>query len=192
MTEQSQDIPLEDQHQPSDNELKAVVTLARQQWQLERKVADLERQLKEAVQQLRDLAERELPNLMVEVGMKQLTLQNGVALKLDTEVYASISKAAAEQAHSWLEEHGHADLITREFKIRFNREDEKWADKFQRDLNRRKRPLNAQLRRAVHPQTLNAWVRETLLAGAVIPEELFGVFRKRVAKLTMPKTEVVS
>lgn len=187
----SDDIALEFPEGLSDNAIKSVVGLAREQWQLEAKVASLERQLKETREALANVAERELPNLMVELGIEGLPLAGGVQLKLATEVYASINKDSQSAAHDWLEANGHEDLIKREFTIRFDRQDETWAKKFQRDLDKRKRPLAVKVKRAVHPQTLNAWVRESLLAGVTLPEDVFGVFRKRIAKLLRPKGEAV-
>lgn len=183
------DIPLEEVTGPSDNEVKAVVALAREQWRLEDKVADLRRQLAEAEEQLKNVAERELPNLLVELGIEGLPLKGGVKLELDTEVYASITQANREAAFEWLEAHEHGDIIKRQFTVSFGKEEEQFAAKFKRDLARRKRPLDTTIKRSIHPGTLNKWTREVLAAGEVIPEDLFGVFRKRVTKLIRPKKE---
>lgn len=184
------EIPLDDDRPaPSDNELKSVVGLAREQWKWEREIGRLKDELKKAEEALKNVAERELPNLLVEIGMTQFKLSNGALLELKTETYASISAEHRAAAHKWLEDHEHGNIIKREFNIRFNRGDEAWAKKFQRDLAQRKKPLAVVVKRAVHPQTLQAWVREALAAGITVPEDIFGIFKKRVTKLTPPKQE---
>lgn len=187
MTDEMNDIPLEEDREPSDNELKSVVGLAREQYQLERDIEKLEEQLKEKREQLKNVAERELPQLMTEIGLSGYTLKDGTQLALQETVYASPTKDNLPAVHQWLEEHGSGDIIKRKFVIQFNKEDERWAKKFQRDLDQRKRPLDTTVDRAVHPQTLQKFVRESLVAGVNLPEDIFGIYKKKTTKLIPPK-----
>lgn len=181
------DVELEEAHTPSDNEIKSIQALARTQYALQQEIADLEAKLKVAKERLRTCSEADLPTLMVELGVTGLSLDNGWKLDLDTKVYASITKEKNDEANTWLEKNKHGDIIKRVFEIKFGKDDEAWAKKFERDLKARKKPLQYAVKRAVHPQTLQAWVREALVSGLTLPEDLFGVFRKRVAILTPPK-----
>lgn len=185
------DVELEDAERPlSDNELKSVTALARQQYDLEKKIKELETELEEKRKELKGLKEAELPNMMNELGLQGFTLSNGWAIRIDPQIYASISKENQDEAYTWLESNGHGDLIKREFNIKFNKEQEKDVKKFQRDLSKRKKPLNVSIKKSVHHQTLNSWVRESIAGGIVIPEKTFGVYRQKVAVLVPPKKEL--
>lgn len=180
-------IPLEDAKPLSDNEIKSVVELARQQWQLEKDIERLQAELEEKKRELDAISLKELPQLMTELGIRGQTMSDGTELELKEEVYGTITGEKAPLAFKWLEDHEHGDLIKRQFTILFGRDDEAWAKKFTRDLAQRKRPLNSSVKRAVHPQTLNKWLREMIKEGKSFPEELFGVHRRKVAVLKPPK-----
>ena len=53
----------------------------------------------------------------------------------------------------------------------------------------RKREIGFVRNRAVHSQTLNAWVREQLTEGNKIPTDLFGIHTVTTVKLVEPKKD---
>ena len=150
-------------------------------------VVSLEEQVKEAKEALRDVKERRLPDLMDELGSVVFETPDGVVIKIAEAIRGSIPAANAEQAFAWLEEHGHGALVKRTITVEFGKGEEQWADRFERDCARRKKPLNLARRRGVHPQTLQAFVRGQLEEGVDVPMDTFGVFRQRFAKVKMPK-----
>ena len=77
-------------------------------------------------------------------------------------------------------------LIKRLFSIEFGREEEKWADKFERDCKQRKKQLHLKRKKFVHPQTLQAFIRGQLEEGVAVPLDIFGVFRQRFVKVALP------
>lgn len=99
------------------------------------------------------------------------------------------------EAHVWLEDNGHGDLIKHEIKILFGRDDGSWYKKFMADCAKRKRPLDFSRRDWVDPNTLGAFVREQIRNAAAqgvppeqaIPFKVFGVHTATVAKLVAPK-----
>ena len=128
-----------------------------------------------------------LPDLMDELELSEFTTMGGVKLKLAENIRGSIPAATAEDAFAWLEEHGHDRLIKRTFQIEFGKDQEAWANKFERDCAQRKRQLNIKRKKGVHPQSLHAFVREQLEEGVAIPMQIFGVFRQRYVRVTLPK-----
>jgi hypothetical protein len=168
-----------------DNLLARINGLAADQLQSEARVARLEEELTEAKSTARLISEVQMPELLKEAGMSEFTTADGIRIALKEQIFGSIPAATAEEAFSWLEENGHARLIKRTFAIDFGKDDEKWADKFERDLAQRKKPLNCKRKRAVHPQTLRAFVREQLDKGVAIPMDTFGVHCRNVSKVTV-------
>ena len=92
-------------------------------------------------------------------------------------------KANEVKAFAWLEENDQARLVKRQFTVEFGKDEERWADKFQRDCAQRKKPLHMKRKKAVHPQSLQAFVKEQLNEGVAIPMDLFGVMRQRFSKV---------
>lgn len=168
---------------PGDNLLARLSGLALDQKQAEAEVERLAEELKQAQNKLRDISEHQLPALMDEAEMKVCQTRDGITIKVVEKIRGSIPAPTAAKAFAWLEEHGHGNLIKREVKIEFGRDEEAWAKKFMADLAKRKKPLKHELKRGVHPSTLASFVTEQLQEGVDIPLETFGVFRQRSTKI---------
>jgi type I site-specific restriction-modification system R (restriction) subunit len=149
-------------------------------------VARLSNDLKIAEAVLENIEEHQIPALMEEAEQDEVTTSAGLRIKMKEQIEAHISEANAEKAHTWLEDNGHGRLIKRTFEILFGKEEEGWARRFEADLARRKRPLNCKRRKGVNANTLKAFVREQLGDGVEVPQDLFGIFRRRVAKVEVP------
>lgn len=168
---------------PGDNILKALADLAMDQKRAELTVAKAEEALNLAKAELKRIAETDIPKLMDEAEMTEYTTKDGVKIKISEKIRGSIPKANEVKAFEWLKENKHDDLIKREFKIQFNKDEEAWAAKFVRDLNARKKKLAYEVKRAVHPSTLASFVKGQLEAGVDFPLDIFGVFRQRVSEV---------
>lgn len=166
-----------------DNILAQLAGLAMDQKQAELAVARAEEALGEAKAELARIAERAIPELMDAAEMTEYTTKDGIKIKVNETVRGSIPKDKADGAFAWLETNGHADLVKREFVIRFARAEEGWAKKFAADLKKRKKQLAYDVKRSVHANTLSAFVKGQLEAGVDFPMDLFGVFRQRVSKI---------
>lgn len=162
-----------------DNMLARLAGLAADQAHAEARVTRLDEELKQAKETLRHIAENQMPELMEEVGMETFATTDGLEIKIGSKIRGSIPAASAPAAFKWLEENGHERLIKRTFTIDFNKDEEKWANKFERDLAQRKKPLAVKRKKAVNPQTLCAFVRGQLEEGVAIPMDTFGVYRQR-------------
>lgn len=154
--------------------------LAEQQAQAQSKVAQLEAQLAEARDELKDLAERQVPELMDSVGISEFKTSSGLKIKIDETIRASISKVNAARAFTWLKDHGHAALIKSKVSVAFGKGQEGDAEALAKQLSE---SFEVEMNTTVHPQTLGAWVRERLGEGEEVPLELFGVHRQRVSKI---------
>jgi hypothetical protein len=171
--------------EPADNptELQRLQVLVAQLYEADAKVDDLEEQLKTANAAARHLREQSIPELMETLGLRDCRTTQGLRVLVKDEVRASLPKdpERREAAFLYLEDSGNGGLIKRKFVVEFNREDEAWAAKFERDLAARKRPLNVLRSKDVHHQTLLAFLREQLREGEPVPMESFGAFVQKVA-----------
>jgi len=166
----------------NDDALSQISRLAIDMRQASRNVEQLEEQLKAAKEQLTQISEHDLPEAMAAVGMGEVKLSDGTKVTVKDNIFARITAENAIEAHAWLCDHGHGNLIKREFKIAFGRDQEEWAEKFQAGLTAQNVAYDR--KQAVHSSTLKSFVKGQLEDGEEIPEELFGVHRQTVAKLT--------
>lgn len=168
--------------EPTDEgQLSQLQALADQQWEAEKLVEQKQRELNTAQEQLRDLAERQIPEAMDACGMETLTTRSGLHLSVKETIRASIPKAKADAALSWLRDNGHASLIKRTVSAQFGKGEDEWAQGIHQELEQQGCAVKDDEK--VHPQTLAAFVREKLENGEDVPQETLGVHRQRVAKL---------
>lgn len=173
---------------PTEDNLARVVELAKQQLVLEDHVADLERQLKDAKEALRVVAEGSLPEAMSAAGMKKYTLLSGEGVEVVTTQFGHISKENRPAAHAWLREHEHGDLIKSTVTVSFGRDEETRVPRLLELLRRfalfRDQPVATV--EAVHPQTLGAFVREQVAKSVDLPEAIT-VMTVTTASIARPK-----
>jgi len=131
-----------------------------------------------------------IPSLMAQAGgIARFDLDDGRKVELKDELYANITQANQSAAFGWLESHGHGDVIKDELRVGLGK-GEKAAE--------RARALISALeamgiddysrKRAVHPGTLAALIREQLGEGVEVPKETFGVHQQRRAVIKVAKS----
>lgn len=167
------------------SDMALLSTLAERQRDLEDAVSAAATRLDKAKSDLREVSEVQLPELLKKCGVDTLKTSSGITVSCTEKIRASISKANTEEAHAWLEDHGFGKLIKHKVIVQFGKGDDAWAKKFMRDCAQRKKPLDLERKDGVHTQTLAAFVREELKNSGDFPEELFGVFRQTVAKISV-------
>ncbi len=166
----------------SGGELSQLTQLAERQAAASALVLDLEAQLNKAREDLRDIAEREVPELMDQIGIDEFKTTSGLKIKIDETIRASIPKAKAHLAFAWLNANGHGAMIKRVVSVAFGRGEDDKAD----DLRGRLMDdFEVDDKSSVHPSTLAAFVREKLSEGEEVPLDLLGVHRQRVAKVVV-------
>lgn len=164
----------------SGGELSQLQSLAEQQASAAARVAELEAQLNKAREEYRDLAERQVPELMDQIGMAEFKTATGLKIKIDETIRASIPKAKAPLAFAWLKANGHAAMIKRVVQVAFGKGEDERADALREKLAGE---FEVEDNASVHPSTLAAFVREKLRDGEEVPLDLFGVHRQRVSKI---------
>jgi hypothetical protein len=157
-----------------DDDLSKVASLVRQQLQLELAVLEIEENLKRTKRNLEEISGQLLPAALGEYGLSELTMADGSKLSVQTVVSASISKERQPDAHDWLRDHGHGDLIKNTVSVTFGRGQDETAKDIVRVLQ--SNGLDPEQKEAVHPSTLKAFVKEQIEKGSEIPSETFGIY----------------
>ncbi len=185
------DLANEDAENPvtnSDEAKASVARLARLQVELENEVDKLEGQLKSKKIELQRVAEQDLPEAMDKIGMKKFELTDGTKIDISTFYNASIPAERKPEAFAWLDENGHGGLIKTEVEVKFERGELEIAKEFMTFIRGFNQLSNEpELLQNVHFQTLRGFVREQVESGATLPQDLFGVFIGRKAKIKTPK-----
>ncbi len=169
----------------TDKEISQVAELATRQLQLERKVADAEVALEELKEELSHVQSELLPDAMAEAGVESFTLANGYTVSIKSAVFASIPEKFKEQAFTWLRAHNASSLIKNQFTLQFGKGDDDKADKLKQILEAQ--GLEADVKQAVHPMTLKAYIREQLEQGVEFPMDIFGATVKNFSNVKEPK-----
>lgn len=172
--------------EPSDTAAARILRLAEELDQAQRALAECEEQLRSAQERVNDLAEHRIPEALDELGQRGFTAADGTVVKLEERVVASLPKDEDRRAAAikWLEDNGYSSLVKRTFTITFGRDDEAWARQFERQMQRRKRPLDVVRKQDVHHSTLAAHIRELLGEGVDVPLETFQAHTIRRARIT--------
>jgi len=117
----------------------------------------------------------DLPAMMLEAEMTEITTTDGVNVKLVKKVNAGISDARRFQAHAWLREKGFGGLIKTNVNVAFSPQEHEQAEKAAAELNS-KYSGNVEINESVHPATLKAFVVEQMEEGKDVPADIFGIF----------------
>lgn len=138
--------------------------------------------LAKAQARVRDIEEKEIPEIMDELEIEKMNVA-GVEIAVKENVRCSIPKAKQAAAYRWLRENGHDKLIKRKLSVQFAMGEEEIAQRF-KDLSLSNMPdLEMDDVETIANPTLVKFVKEKAEAGEDLPTDLFPVFRQRVAKI---------
>jgi hypothetical protein len=172
---------------PENTALEQVRDLAIRQMQWEDYMFKLEAKLVEAKKEWRDIAEKELPNKMMECGISNYTLVDGSKISMKQEYYASIPKDNPDPAFMWLREHNLDGIIKNEVTVGFSKGEDALASEFAQWVA--EKGLRPEQKTTIHAMTLKAFVKEQMEKGVDIPVEAFGVYTVTRSKVELPKVK---
>ena len=192
------DIDLLEDVAPASNELGAVTGMAQKMYDLENEITNLEEQLKSKKQDLRMLAEQDLPDLMQELNLKDFTLKNGAKVEVKEVISGSVPSQGAidrakeedkrvelqmlqQQCFDWLRANGGGALIKSNVEVQFGKDEDEACNQFTQKLRDEK--LYYKRAVGVHPATLNKYIQERLGDGKDVPLEMFRVYTGRKANI---------
>ncbi len=146
-------------------------------------LAELNQQVKDKKAAIADIAEMQLPVLVESIGLgDELPLANGTKLVIQRNHGASPLVANRDKVWDWMEEKGHGHLVKRTLLAAFGKGDDLDVAKLRYLLDAAN--VNFSEVRKVESSTLSKFVRDAEGRGEEIPEDIFGVYRTAVAKIT--------
>lgn len=163
------DIPV-----PKQEDLAGIAELGMRQVDLTAELAIIENALALKKEELRQVIEIELPESMLNLGLTSFSLSDGSKISIKTFYRGSIPKAREVEAFGWLRKNGHDDLIKNEIKCTFGKGEDQNAEFIMSILEGEGQDYEN--KKAVHPSTLKAFVREQLERGNKLPLDILGVF----------------
>ncbi len=168
----------EPEAQPRPTDQTDLEKFALEYVQLEEKIEAAEAEVKKLQAQLDTLAKGRIPEIMKQLRSSSMKLEHcGLQVDYKKKVRANIKEDDREEVFTWMETQGVGAIIKRRFTIEFAKEDERWANKFEKDLGKRKRPLDVERTKTVHPETLAKLVAGRLEAGKPVHEKI-GVYEQ--------------
>lgn len=166
----------------NNEELTEISKLANEQRDWEKRIQQLDYDLEQAKDALKQIQEFLLPEAMLNVGMSEFKLSDGSKITVKEDVYASIRKDFIGAAVDWLDANGLGDIVKDKVETSFGRGE---SDKAKTLLEYcRENGFNASENMSVHPSTLKATVKEQMAHGVEFPEEFFSIapVRKAIIK----------
>lgn len=166
---------------PTEGQLAELNALVERLHEAELTLSRKEEELKKANEDVREIAERRLPELMEDMGLANFTTTSGLKISLKVSTHAKIAEGRNSEAMAWLDRNGHGGLIKTQVAVEFNRGETDKAKELAGRLS--EDGYVAGEKETVHPSTLRGWAREQLENGVDVPLDLFGIHQRKVVKI---------
>jgi hypothetical protein len=188
MNDDAADLASQGRPAPISPDLTAIRELAMTARAAEKKIADLNDEIKRLESVIDRIMTRDLPEKMDAIGLRNLTIAakgNMAAFTVTVKTMYSASIAASwdqerrRAAFDWLDSHGHGSLIKTDVVTTFPREHRSEVSQFVGQLDRDGRSY--MVKEGVHSATLGAWLREMVERGSTPPLDVIGGYVERQA-----------
>jgi hypothetical protein len=157
-----------------DASLKALSDKSKELENLDNAIKDIEEELGKYKAMYREISEVEIPSMLSELGLSEITLANGNKISTTSYYSARISEDKRDEAFQWLNDNGFADIIKNTVSVSFGREEDDSAKKLVDSLE--DNGYATAQKKWVEPMTLKAFVREQVEKGSDLPLETFNVY----------------
>lgn len=166
---------------PDLNKLGEVGKLAKELVAAQGEMERLQILVDEQSEKIRKLSELDIPALLEEMQIYEVKLDTGHKLKLVTSYKGHISDTRREEACKWMVEKGFSDLIKTEISLKFGKGEDDQIKVVKAVLS--DSGFTFVIKEAVHPMTLNAFLKERMQSGEEFPSELFGAHLVKKAEI---------
>lgn len=168
------------------NSLAVLSQLAQEQLSAEREVARLEELLKKAQDVLKDIAEKRLPEMLDELGVKAFDLSDGTQIKIKETIRVNVSEANRPKAINWLTGLGKSGVVKAEMAFHFGKGEDDRAARVLAAVEQVDPQLakDANVKKSVAPATMRALVIECLEQGVDVPMDVINVHRQRATEIS--------
>ena len=147
----------------SEDSIKDLSELCQKLLRVEAEVGNTEERLKRLKEQQRELSEQLIPDRLTQLGVSDLKLNDGSRISAEPFYSARISVANLEEAHNWLRDNGHGDIIKNTMTLSFGQGEDSLAKELVALC--KSEGFVPTEKEAVHPSTLKAFVKEQIESG---------------------------
>tara|TARA_R110000751_G_scaffold254326_1_gene353784 strand:+ start:1160 stop:1732 length:573 start_codon:yes stop_codon:yes gene_type:complete len=149
--------------QIEDSSIEDLSTLCNKLLNLEGAIGNMEEKLQRLKEKQRELSEQIIPDKLGQLGVTNLKLNDGSQISAETFYRARISADKVFDAHAWLRDNGHGDIIKNILTLTFGQGEDAMAKELVDQLV--SQGHIPQEKEAVHPSTLRAFVKEQIESG---------------------------
>jgi len=142
--------------------------------ELEKLMDKVQAELKEVKNKYQKVSEEDIPSMLSELGLSEITMNDGSKISTSQYYSARITPDKTDEAFAWLNNNGHGDIIKNTVSVSFGREENDSALKLTSELH--SKGLDPAQKKWVEPMTLKAFVREQVESGNDLPLETFNVY----------------
>lgn len=167
---------------PTKDQLAKLQNLINEKDFIEQHIVALDDQIHEYRSTLKQIVETDIPLLLAEYNIRDITMLDGRKLTVKEIITCSIPKDKRHAAFRWLEANGFGSLVKNQFIVAFGKGESTRANSFRTMLQNLGLPSESQ--ESIHPQTLKAFVKEQLEAGRPLPDELINWYVVQQAVIT--------
>lgn len=174
---------------PAPDVLSRIITGGELVLLLRKNLADLNEQAEQVSKSIKTMEEVTLPAMFDEAGVKIIGLEDaeGHVMERGEDIYASISKANAEEAANWLIKNGYGSIVKAKVLVELEKGETGLLGIVREALGEKQ--IAFEESSAVNAATLKAFVKERLEAGTVLPKSISVHIQPRVT-LKVPKKRV--
>lgn len=167
---------------PSENGLSRLQNLFHRRQQAADEVERLKAELQVAEEALRDIEERQFPDLFDEVGVTGFSVGNH-KVTVEEKLYGGLPKDPEERAiaMSILKAHGGESLMKMEVSVNFPKGQDEQARIAAALLE--SAGLNPVVDETIHGSTYQKWAREMLEQGVPLDLKALGLYHRRFIKI---------
>jgi hypothetical protein len=156
---------------PSEDKMSRLTELARKQLHLEAALEEAEKVVESTKAALKGVSEHNIPELMMEMGVKKIETTDGHKLKITPFFTGKITNL---EAYDWLEREGYGEIIKISIQIDTRMSDIEKVVQVRQLLHDHGIEWNEE--QGVHYQTLCKWIKDTITEGKNIDRDLFNVY----------------
>lgn len=171
----------DDQASPDISDFDELNDLVRTMREEELALEELEEKVVAKKERVKDLAERQLPDLMERMGLTSATTKHGFKIEMKEKVIARIPKESRMQSIEWLKNQGYGAIVRHDFKLSFKLTQAQETELARRLLDDSGLPYKEDPN--VHHATLTSFAKEKLANGEDLPESLFTVVQTKTVNI---------
>lgn len=175
---------------PDGDKLTTAREMAHALYELDIDIKNAEARLEALKKERQEVVQRKLPGYLDSIGLDKVGLPEADAdIVVENYYHANIPEEYRDEAHAWLEENGHGDLIKTVLTVQFHRGEVEIASEVARRIaafikakGLPERP--SEVKKGVQWNTLTAFVKEQIeVEQAVLPLKILGATVGRIVKI---------